>query len=281
MKKSPLFTSLLLFFLCAELLPAQVTVSGRVTNAATGAPLSYVNIGVPALAIGTVSDADGNFRLQVPDANQVIAFSAIGYSLVELSARTVLENPSVQLAGKRYALPEVQVVASRFAGEDERFGERNERRGHSVGFGSQQLGTEIGAPIALEGPTYLKSAHFVLNHAQGDSLLFRVNIYDFRDGTVGENLLRENVLIRGRQERGTITVDLTPYELVPDADVLLALEWIRDDEGKGNVGVTFDTAKGKNPRGIYVKQTSLTPFAPLPYQGQRKPCFYFVGVRMK
>ncbi len=281
MKTSPFFLTFLFSFLCFGLLPAQVAVSGRVTDAATGAPLSYVNIGVPALGLGTVSDADGHFRLEVPDGDQAIVFSAIGYSPVELFAQAVLEKPSVQMAGKRYALPEVQVVASRFAGEDERFGERNEQRGHSVGFGSQQLGTEIGAPIALEGPTYLKSAHFVLNHAKGDSLLFRVNIYDFRDGVVGENLLRENVLIRARQEPGTITVDLTPYELLPDADVLLALEWLRDDEGKGNVGITFDTAKGKNPRGIYVKKTSLAPFAPLAYQGQRKPCFYFVGVRMK
>jgi len=281
MKKYLFSITLLWCLFCYALLPAQVTVSGSVIDAATGAALPYVNIGVPALAIGTVSDAGGNFRMEVPEEDQVIAFSAIGYSSVKLSAKTILENPSVQLAEKRYALPEVKVVASRFAGEDERFGERNEKRGHSVGFGSQQLGTEIGALIAIEAPTYVKSAHFVLNHAKGDSLLFRLNIYDFRNGEVGENLLRENVLIREKQKPGTISVDLTPYELVLEADALLALEWIRDDAGKGNVGITFDTAKGKTPRGIYVKQTSLTPFAPLPYQGQRKPCFYFVGVRMK
>lgn len=281
MKRPLIFVTFLLFLLFGGLLSAQITVSGQVTDSATGAPLPYVNIGVPALAIGTVSDVDGNFRLQVSDEDQSIAFSAIGYSTIALTARDLLEKPSVQLEEKRYALPEVKVVASRFAGEDERFGERNERRGHSVGFGSQQLGTEIGAPIAIKGPTYLKSAHFVLNHAKGDSLLFRVNIYHFRNEAVGENLLRENVLIRGRQEPGTIVVDLTPYELVLESDVLLTLEWIRDDEGKGNVGITFDTAKGKNPRGIYVKQTSLAPFEPLPYLGQRKPCFYFVGRRMK
>lgn len=254
----------------------QELLEGTVIGADTRSPLPYVNIGITPRATGTVSDAEGRYRLKIPDPADVVTFSSIGYETVEVKASELQQNGVVALRSRQYPMPIVEVVATKL-GEERIFGVRNKTRGHSVGFGSQQLGTEIGAPIEIEAPTYLHSAHFVLNHAKGDSMLFRVNIYKFEDGQIGENLLRENIFIRTQQKKGTIRVDLVPYDLVLESDVLLSLEWIRDDDGEGNVGITFDTKKAKKPNGIYMKQASLGAFQQLPYRQNTKPCFYFTG----
>lgn len=144
-------------------------------------------------------------------------------------------------------------------GKEKLFGKKNKDRGLSLGFGNAQLGCEIGSSIRIKKETYLKSANFKLNHADGDSLLFRVNIYHFKEGEIGENILKENITIYAPQKRGVLTVDLTPYELIINHDVLLTLEWIKDDNGSGNEGITFDTKRGRKSN-IWNKRTSQNPF---------------------
>lgn len=266
----------LILLLASAALPAQISILGKVLDAETREPIPYVNIGVRELAVGTVSNANGDYALHLPSAEDVVAFSSIGYQTVEVNAGELSRNGVVALTRKKYRFREVEVTARKF-GEEQIFGERNETRGPSVGFGSRQLGAEIGSLIELKAPTLIKSAHFVLNHAQGDSMLFRVNIYDYRDGQVGENVLRENIFIVARQKRGAIDVDLSGYDLILEGDVLLSLQWIRDDRGEGNVGITFDTKKGKSLKGIYVKDSSIGVFRKLTHQQQFKPCFYMIG----
>ncbi|NRA51931.1 MAG: hypothetical protein HRU12_22620, partial [Phaeodactylibacter sp.] len=142
--------------------------------------------------------------------------------------------------------------------------------------------TEIGAAIQIKEPVFIKHANFVLNHAGGDSLLFRVNIRDYQEGKPGSKLLKEDVFIHTKQKRGVISIDLTPYDLVLEADVLLSLEWIKDDKGKGNADITFDTKKAKSLKGVLVKKNSIGEFETMGYVNRKlKPCFYLIGKRIK
>ena len=119
----------------------------------------------------------------------------------------------------------------------------------------------------------------------GDSLLFRVNIYPFEKGDIGENILKENVIINAPQKKGVLTVDLTPYELIIDHDILLTLEWIKGDNGAGNEGITFDTKKGKK-HNIWNKRTSQNPFKINKVSGRSRVkkkslCFWVIGKEVK
>ena len=268
---------LLSFLLLTTALGAQTTIRGRVIDAESQAPIPYVNIGVKRLATGTVSDEQGVFSLVLKQAEELITFSAIGYQAREISGMAWKDGQAVELSRRAYELEQVEVKARQFNGPEKIFGARNDTRGLSIGFGSRQLGAQIGAIIPIDRPTYVKSANFVLNHAKSDSMLFRVNIYTFQGGEAGDNLLRENVLIHSRQQKGTITVDLTPYDLVLEQDALLSLEWVRDDGKEGNLGITFDTKKGKKGKGVYLKNSSIGAFSKLGYKTAYKPCFYFVG----
>ena len=94
-----------------------VSVSGTVTDAETDEPLPGVNVLVKGTTTGTVTDVEGNFRLDVPSEESVLVFSSIGYVSAErpLNGQTALD---VALAPDVSQLEEIVVVG---------FGERKKK----------------------------------------------------------------------------------------------------------------------------------------------------------
>jgi TonB-linked SusC/RagA family outer membrane protein len=81
-----LLTLSLFIFLCSfSQLVAQITVSGTVTDSNDGSPLTGVNVFIKGTTIGTTTDSEGKYTLEIPDENAVLSFSYIGYLKQELS----------------------------------------------------------------------------------------------------------------------------------------------------------------------------------------------------
>jgi TonB-linked SusC/RagA family outer membrane protein len=89
---------------------AQTTVSGQVTSSEDAAPLPGVNILVKGTTDGTISDANGNYSINVPNLEATLIFSFVGYKAEEiaLGGRTAV---SVALASDAKQLSEVVVTA--------------------------------------------------------------------------------------------------------------------------------------------------------------------------
>ncbi len=90
MKKLSLVLTMVL--LCLGISLAQRTVTGTVADE-TGEPLIGASVLVKGTTIGTVSDIDGTYGLNVPLGDQVLVFSYTGYTTreVELDASNVLD----------------------------------------------------------------------------------------------------------------------------------------------------------------------------------------------
>ncbi|MDR0844604.1 MAG: carboxypeptidase-like regulatory domain-containing protein, partial [Tannerella sp.] len=79
-----------------------IIVTGSVVDA-TGEPLIGVNVSVKGTTVGSITDVDGNFSLNVPDNNAVLIFSYIGYTSQEVkvgsqrSLKIVLQEDNLQL----------------------------------------------------------------------------------------------------------------------------------------------------------------------------------------
>lgn len=85
------------------------TISGRVTDLASGEPLPGVNVLAKGTTTGTVTDMDGQYRLTVADDITSLVFSFIGYTTEEVAigGRSTID---VQLAPDVQSLQEVVVV---------------------------------------------------------------------------------------------------------------------------------------------------------------------------
>ncbi len=92
--RSLLCVALVQILACTVVLAqANITVSGTVTSSDDGAGIPGVNVLVKGTTVGTVTDIDGAYSLQVPDQNAVLVFSFIGYTSteVQVGSRSVID----------------------------------------------------------------------------------------------------------------------------------------------------------------------------------------------
>lgn len=75
---------ILLFTLTSSILQAQVTVSGKVTDAESNDPLPGVAIVENGTTNGIITDANGNFSIDLTNSNVTLSFSFIGYLTEEI-----------------------------------------------------------------------------------------------------------------------------------------------------------------------------------------------------
>ena len=91
------------------------TLAGRVTDAQTGQPLPGATVALPALDRGTTTDADGLYRLDLPDGRALrVVFSYVGYTadVRVLTLGPGEERLDVALAPSIVEAPDVVVSAT-------------------------------------------------------------------------------------------------------------------------------------------------------------------------
>jgi len=99
---------LLFFFIVNNALAQNITIKGKVTDAATGETLPGVTVLVKGTSVGTQTGATGLYSIKAP-ATGTLTFSYLGYTeqSVEIGGKTTID---VQLTAKNNELQQVVVV---------------------------------------------------------------------------------------------------------------------------------------------------------------------------
>ena len=255
-RKKPLF--LFAFLLSFTVLNAQHILQGRIIDAFTKEPLPFVNIGVLKKELGTVSNEDGFFFLEVPDlfAKETLRFSMIGFDerdfqVADLEA-ILLSNNTLVLAEQTTFLEEVVLTAEK-KWDTRVSGNSTTSKLLITGFTSNQLGNEIALFVKVKKtPAYIDGIQFSVVENIYPEVSFRVNVYSSDYRFPDENILKENIFVTLKQSEGLISVDLKEYDILVDDDVFISLEWI--DEDLGSEGLWFSA--GVFGKSIYARSTS-------------------------
>ena len=109
MRKFLLLVSVFVFVLTSAWAQER-TVSGTVTSSEDGSSLPGVNIVLKGTTTGTVTDVDGNYKLNVPEEGGTLVFTFIGLATqeIEIGARSVID---LQMAPDLTQLSEVVITA--------------------------------------------------------------------------------------------------------------------------------------------------------------------------
>ncbi|HYX06652.1 MAG TPA: SusC/RagA family TonB-linked outer membrane protein [Bacteroidales bacterium] len=88
----------------------QKLIKGKVTDASSGDPLPGVNVVVKSTTIGTATNKNGNYSLQVPESADTLVFSYIGYKrqYVAIQGRSII---NVKLSSQAVKGQQVVVTA--------------------------------------------------------------------------------------------------------------------------------------------------------------------------
>ena len=188
------------------------TISGTVTSLENDEPLPGVNVIAKGTTIGTVTNIDGEYRLQVPEDQDVLQFSFIGFVTeeVEIGGQTTIDlalSPNIE------ALQEVVVVG---------YGTQSEK------FGLQSV-SEVDAEDLANQPV-VNVQELLQGRAAGVQMV----------GTSGVLGARSNIRIRGASSIGAgnqplYVVDGVPlndqeYSLASGAEPLNPLQNINPNE---------------------------------------------------
>lgn len=93
----------------AVLSPADISITGKVTDEKTKSPIPGVSVKVKNGTTTAVTDENGVYKISVPDAQTVLVFSYIGYDVQEVAVGN-LKNINVVLKSAQANLDEVVVV---------------------------------------------------------------------------------------------------------------------------------------------------------------------------
>ncbi len=107
-------TILTLFFCClsAGLLAQISSIHGSITHAQSGKPVEFVNIYAPGNNTGAVSDADGNFTINLAVFPDTLVVSFVGFATLRLPLESKPDHKlAISLQPQTGLLPEVAVSA--------------------------------------------------------------------------------------------------------------------------------------------------------------------------
>ena len=140
-------TYFILFLLLGNLLQAQTMVFGKITDAEFNQPLPYVNIGIPGAGIGTVSDEQGYYSLEIPPNNikDSLYFSMVGFAFqsfkIDQIQGTNEKLLNITFKPETTLLNEVVVTSGKW--EQIVVGNKTDSKLITTGFTTNQLGNEI------------------------------------------------------------------------------------------------------------------------------------------
>ena len=223
-----------------------VLIRGTIADEKNGESLGYVNVGIRNKNIGTVSAKNGKFQLKIDSTLKTdsLTFSMAGYLTSVVPVGDLLGNSKphrISLKEKVSDLKEVVITSK--ALKTEVRGNTTTSNFISVGLPLKFLGSETGIRLHLgKKPVFLKSFSFNISDNRLDTAVFRLNIYNMRNGEPFENILHRNILIPVGKQTGKYTLNLNDYKLVLNGDVLLSLEWIEGSSSGRGHGVIFLSA---------------------------------------
>jgi len=214
-----------------------IVILGVITTPDSKQPLAYASVGLLNKPTGTITDSLGRFELAV-DAENItdsIRVSMVGY-LPLIRPVSELANGGgdmiiISLKKIIIQLNEV-VVTDQFT--------------HTIIVGRQSAGKLIQAALIPKGdkaptigaetglrvqaqhyPALFDDVNFYLSVNNFNSIKFRVNIYSLKNNLPDTLLFNRELLVSlNNYKTGWTKVDLTPENLVINADCAVTLQWV-------------------------------------------------------
>ncbi len=227
---SRLITIIIIFLLNINLAIGQV-ISGVVINEKNGETIEYANIGIVGRNIGTVSDYQGKFTIDINSQfdNDTLLVSSIGYFPKEIKVSELRnENIKVALKEKVYEIKPVVVKPKIY--KQKTLGVTTRFRRIIAGFKDNLLGYEMGIMMKVKKSARIKSVNLNLSVCAYDSLFYRLNIYKVTGPLMFENILESPIYLNLAKDevKETVRVNLEKYNLVMEGDFLVTIEHVKD-----------------------------------------------------
>lgn len=232
----------LLTLLSSSILFSQNKIEGIIVDSLKN-PIQYTNIGILNKSIGTVSNEEGKFILNISNANlnDTLRVSCFGYKPKDFLVKNIeLEKLiRIELEEEVTILEEINILSGDL--KTYTVGKDKTDTKHKVIFADEKmssinLGTEIGKKFDLDTKkaSLLSEFKFYIKNNNFSSNTFKINVYSLNKNKPGNILSSKNIVVSvGDSYKGWVTVNLEDYNIIVQEDVIISVQWI-DYVGSGN-----------------------------------------------
>lgn len=206
--------------------------TGMVVDRTTGEPIAYVNVGVVGTTVGTVSDPSGKFELTVPPeyASATMRISCVGYDTFDIRVSDFVSGTlgQVALTPAEFQIEAVEIRHSEF--REKTLGNRFRNNMAVLANDPDNRGFEIGVVMKIKKRAVPETVRININKCTYPGMVFRINIYKYDNGKVGENILHSPVYgnCPKTDKPLTLEVDLSSYNIVTDGDIMVVFQHVDD-----------------------------------------------------
>lgn len=221
---------LFLFLLVSPLFCSAQSVKGRLLNKETSVGVSYASIGVNNEKTGTVSNADGYFELNLPNAEdtQKITVSALGYHPKEVSIGSLKKASIIYLEEAPEELAALIIPPKNARIKKRIYGRTNEGSGNIVMSSSSQdvdiqnikEGYETGVMLQNKGLSQLNDFNLHIAKNPTKLIKYRLTLYEVKNGEVGSRIPHQDIIIVIRDGKtGWLKTNLEDYNIYLEKDI--------------------------------------------------------------
>jgi hypothetical protein len=228
----------ILFLLSSNVLLFGQSISGIVFETNSKIPVAYVNIGIVGKDIGTVSDQNGKYTLQINPKyyNDTLKFSCIGYRTysVKVSDFVKMNETNVKLEKRVYNMPEVVVRPKTL--KQKTLGITTKNKAIAGCFMDSIHGYEVGVLMKNKNRAFLKEVNLNIIYCTYDTIFYRINIYKALGNMQFENILTNPIYIKSSKQelKKKVIINLRPYNISVEGNFLVTFEAVKN-LGVGNL----------------------------------------------
>jgi hypothetical protein len=215
----------ILFFFITISLSAQIR--GVVKDSTSGEPIPYVNIWVENETIGTTSETNGSFSLDIKE-EKLLVFSALGYE----SKKSSSKNELILLKPKVFELNEVVVTFPKKTKELE-IGEAHKVHISQLSGNKPWIYAKLfNYDIKYKETPFIKKIVFYSN-SDIKGAKIKIRIFGFNDSIPTDDLINEDIIVTVKGGMKKNTIDVSKYNIeFPKKGIVIGLEWLIIEENK-------------------------------------------------
>ena len=228
--QNKLFYSIIFISFLTHSFGQSTIIHGIITNEKTETPLPFVNLGIPSKGIGTVTNVNGEYTFTVPNSNDSILISLLGFYSKKISTEDFIKSPNIGLKEKVFQLREVVIKGSEL--KHKTIGNKTTSQAIAFNIGSGNAGSEVASIMKIKNrKTFLKNFKVNVVDNPYESVKFRLNLYNIKEDVIDTSIIQDNIVVEFTQKEGLYEIDLSKYNIVVHNDFAVALEWLdyRDD----------------------------------------------------
>ncbi len=218
----------------------------------SGKPIPYVNIWVENENIGTTSEVDGSFTIEIKE-EKILVFSVLGFQKRRVSS-TISEN--VILTQQLFQLNEVLIEKPKNSKTDIIGNSKKINFSYWSGKKPWIFAKKFDNKFIEDDLQFIKKA-IIYTKSKIANASFKLRIFSVDEsGFPKEDVLPSDIIVYVKKGKHTNEIDLQKYHLrIPDEGIFVAFEWLilesnkfeyKDNEN-GNNQFTYEPAIIVNP----------------------------------